>query len=93
MDKTTTWLVRAASIFIIILGFGYIKNPLGNKLKLLTGENQGIQKICSWKRRITKNLSKIDLLNYDSDLTQKYITKKKSVIRFRVNDYRPYPFT
>ena len=70
----------------------YKKKLFENKLKLLTGENQGIQKICSWKRRITKNLSKIDLLNYDSELTQKYITKKKSVIRFKVNDYRPYPF-
>ena len=70
----------------------YKKKLFENKLKLLTGENQGIQKICSWKRRITKNLSKIDLLNYDSALTQKYITKKKSVIRFKFNDYRPYPF-
>ena len=70
----------------------YKKKLFENKLKLLTGENQGIQKICSWKRRITKNLSKIDLLNYDSELTQKYITKKKSVIRFKVYDYRPYPF-
>jgi len=70
----------------------YKKKLFENKLKLLTGENQGIQKICSWKRRITKNLSKIDLLNYDSTLTKKYITKKKSVIRFKVNDYRPYPF-
>ena len=70
----------------------YKKKLFENKLKLLTGENQGIQKICSWKRRIIKNLSKIDLLNYDFELTQKYITKKKSVIRFKVNDYRPYPF-
>ena len=36
MDKTTTWLVRTASIFIIILGFGYVKKPLGNKFKQLT---------------------------------------------------------
>ena len=70
----------------------YKKKLFENKLKLLTGENQGIQKICSWKRRIIKNLSKIDLLNYDFELTQKYITKKKSAIRFKVNDYRPYPF-
>ena len=70
----------------------YKKKLFENKLKLITGENQGIQKICSWKRRINKNLSKIDLLNYDSELTQKYITKKKSVIRFKVYDYRPYPF-
>ena len=70
----------------------YKKKLFENKLKLLTGENQGIQKICSWKRRITKNLSKNDLLNYDPELCQKYITKKKSAIRFKVNDYRPYPF-
>ena len=70
----------------------YKKKLFENKLKLITGENQGIQKICSWKRRINKNLSKIALLNYDSELTQKYITKKKSVIRFKINDYRPYPF-
>ena len=70
----------------------YKKKVFENKLKLLTGENQGIQKICTWKRRITKNLGKNDLLNYDSELTQKYITKRKSVIRFKVNDYRPYHF-
>ena len=38
------------------------------------------------------NSYKNDLLNYDPELTQKYITKKKSVIRFKINDYRPYPF-
>ena len=45
MDKTTTWLVRAASIFIIILGFGYIKNPLENKLKQLTSSYKESQTI------------------------------------------------
>ena len=70
----------------------YKKKLFENKLKLLTGENQGIQNICSWKRRITKNLNKIDLLNYDFELTQKYITKKNSLLRFKVYDYRPYPF-
>jgi len=70
----------------------YKRKLFENKLKLLTAENQGIKKICTWKRRISKQLNKNDLLNYDPELTQKYITKKKSVIRFKINDYRPYPF-
>ena len=36
MDKTTTWLVRAASLIVILFGIGYVSNPSGNKIKELT---------------------------------------------------------
>ena len=36
MDKTTTWLVRVASLIVILFGIGYVSNPSGNKIKELT---------------------------------------------------------
>ena len=32
MDKTTTWLVRSASLIVILFGIGYVSKPLGNKI-------------------------------------------------------------
>ena len=32
-----------------------------NKLKLIIGEKLGIKNICSWKRKLSKKISKTDL--------------------------------
>ena len=32
MDKTTRWLVRAASLIVILFGIGYVSKPIGNKI-------------------------------------------------------------
>lgn len=68
------------------------KKILENKLKIIVGENQGIKDICTWKRNYRKQLNKTTLIQYDSDLAYKYISKGESQIRFKVNDFRPYPF-
>ena len=68
------------------------KRILENKLKVIVGESQGIKDICSWKRKKIKQITKSALLKYDKDLANKYISIGKSQIRFKVNDYRPYPF-
>ena len=36
MDKTTTWLVRAASLIVILFGIGYLSKPVGNKINDLS---------------------------------------------------------
>ena len=36
MDKTTTWLVRAASLIVILFGIGYVSKPIGNKINDLS---------------------------------------------------------
>ena len=36
MDKTTTWLVRAASLIVILFGIGYVSKPVGNKINDLS---------------------------------------------------------
>ena len=65
---------------------------LENKLKIIVGENQSIKEICSWKRKKKKQINKSDLINYDYELAKKYITYGKPVIKFKVNDFRPYTF-
>lgn len=65
---------------------------LENKLKLITGENLGIKEVCSWKRRKIKQVKKIDLISFDSELAKKYMKIGKPTIKFKVNDYRPYTF-
>ncbi len=68
------------------------KKLLENKLKVLVGENQGIEDICSWKRKKKKQITKNALLKFDPELANKYISIGESQIRFKVNDYRPYHF-
>ena len=68
------------------------KKILENKLKIIVGENQGIKDICTWKRNFKKQLNKTTLIQYDAELAYKYISKGESQIRFKVNDFRPYPF-
>ena len=68
------------------------KKIFENKLKVIIGENQGIKDICTWKRGLKKQLNKSALIQYDLDLADKYISKGESQIRFKVNDFRPYPF-
>ena len=68
------------------------KKVLENKLKIIVGENQGIKDICTWKRNFRKQLNKSTLIQYDSELAYKYISKGESQIRFKVNDFRPYTF-
>ena len=65
---------------------------LENKLKLLTGDNLGIKEVCTWKRRKIKQVKKSDLINFDSELANKYMKIGKPTIKFKVNDYRPYTF-
>tara|TARA_B100001115_G_scaffold166497_1_gene144809 strand:- start:8 stop:580 length:573 start_codon:yes stop_codon:yes gene_type:complete len=36
MDKTTTWLIRAASLIVILFGIGYVSKPVGNKINDLS---------------------------------------------------------
>ena len=36
MDKTTTWLIRAASLIVILFGIGYGSKPVGNKINDLS---------------------------------------------------------
>ena len=36
MDKTTTWLIRAASLIVILIGIGYLSKPVGNKINDLS---------------------------------------------------------
>ena len=68
------------------------KKVLDDKLKIIVCENQGIKDICTWKRNFRKQINKSTLIEYDAELAYKYITKGKSQIRFKVNDFRPYPF-
>mgnify|MGYP001998070684 FL=1 len=68
------------------------KKSLENKLKIIVGENQAIKNICSWKRRKKKQINKSDLIKYDSELAKKYISIGNAVIKFKVNDFRPYTF-
>jgi len=64
-----------------------------NKLKLIIGEKLGIKNICSWKRKLSKKISKTDLKNYDQKLASKYIKLGEPIVRFKINDFRPYPFS
>ena len=64
-----------------------------NKLKLIIGEKMGIKNICSWKIKLSKKISKTDLKNYNQQLASKYIKFGEPVVRFKINDFRPYPFS
>ena len=65
---------------------------IGLEKKIIVGENQAIKNICSWKGSKKKQINKSDLIKYDSELAKKYISIGKAVIKFKVNDFRPYTF-
>ena len=82
MDKTTTWLVRAASLIVILFGIGYISNPLGNKLKELNAlykESQTLTNIkgivCSDSEEIL-NESDNEILNLKKSINLRFFDKR-----------------
>ncbi len=72
--------------------FEFKKKSFENMLKIIVGENQGIKDICTWKRKKKKQLTKSILIKYDLALASNYISLGDQQLRFKVNDYRPYPF-
>ena len=40
MDKTTTWLLRAASLIIILFGIGYVSKPVGQNINDLSSSSK-----------------------------------------------------
>ena len=68
------------------------KKYLSLRLKSITGEFSGIENICSWKRRKKLKVSKTDVESYNSDLVSNYLVKSKPVLKFNLNDFRPYNF-
>tara|TARA_A100001388_G_C28605742_1_gene420384 strand:+ start:200 stop:775 length:576 start_codon:yes stop_codon:yes gene_type:complete len=82
MDKTTTWLVRSASLIVIIFGIGYVSTPLGNKLKQLTAlykESQTLTNIrgivCSDSEEIL-NESDNEILNLKESINYRFFDKR-----------------
>ena len=59
---------------------------LEKKLKVITGENSGIEGICSWNRKIEKKFTKSDVENYDLELSKKFIITGKEKINFKINN-------
>ena len=68
------------------------KRALLLRLKFLTGEYSGIENICSWKRRKKLKVSKTDVEAYNPALARNYIVTSEPVLRFNLNDFRPYKF-
>ena len=68
------------------------KENLINRLKILCGEDSGIQNICSWKRSSIKKIKKTDLLDLDKDFVNKYLVKVNSSCSTVVNTFRAYKF-
>ena len=68
------------------------KENLINRLKILCGEDSGIQNICSWKRTSIKKIKKTDLLDLDKDFVNKYLVKIKSTSSFVIDNFRAYKF-
>lgn len=68
------------------------KKMLEKKLKVITGENSGIEGICSWNRKIEKKFTKSDVEKYDLELSKKFIITGKEKINFKINNFRPYKF-
>ena len=68
------------------------KENLINRLKILCGEDSGIQNICSWKRTSIKKIKKTDLLDLDKDFVNKYLVKVNSSCSTVVNTFRAYKF-
>ena len=68
------------------------KENLINRLKILCGEDSGIQNICSWKRSSIKKIKKTDLLDLDKDFVNKYLVKIKSTSSFVIDNFRAYKF-
>ena len=62
------------------------------RLHSLTGEFSGIENICSWKRRKKLKVSKSDLETHNSSLVNNYLVKSQPVLKFNLNDFRPYNF-
>tara|TARA_Y100000589_G_C27019899_1_gene574473 strand:+ start:23 stop:631 length:609 start_codon:yes stop_codon:yes gene_type:complete len=67
MDKTTAWLVRAASLIIILFGIGYISKPVGNKINDLSSSLKVFRSKPNLKG-IACGLTKEDLNKSDRDL-------------------------
>ena len=62
------------------------------KLKSLTGEYSGIENICSWKRRKKLKVTKSDLEIHNPSLVKNYLVNSQPVLKFNLNDFRPYKF-
>ena len=62
------------------------------RLKSLTGEYSGIENICSWKRRKKLKVSKSDLEIHNPSLVKNYLVNSQPVLKFNLNDFRPYKF-
>ena len=73
--------------------YEFKKKFFENKLRLMIGEKMRIKNICSWQRKFSKKISKLDLKNYDPKLASKYIKLGEPIVRFKINDFRPYPFS
>ena len=53
---------------------------------------QWYRNICSWKRRKKLKVSKSDVESYNPHLASKYFVKSQPVLKFNLNDFRPYNF-
>ena len=45
------------------------------------------------EKKTIKKIIKTDLKNYDQKLASKYIKLGEPIVRFKINDFRPYPFS
>tara|TARA_Y100000589_G_scaffold66500_1_gene58082 strand:- start:1675 stop:2151 length:477 start_codon:yes stop_codon:yes gene_type:complete len=78
MDKTTTWLVRGASLMIIIFGIGYFLKPQLTKLSNFIDENKDLKndyKSARWAEKYLKNPR-----SYCEKLVRKHINKNSRVL-------------
>ena len=78
MDKTTTWLVRGASVMIIIFGIGYFLKPQLTKLANFIDENKDIKneyKNAEWAEKYLKNPN-----SYCEKLVSKHLNKNSKVL-------------
>ena len=78
MDKTTTWLVRGASVIIIFFGIGYFLTPQINKLANFIDENKDLKnayKNAEWAEKYLKNPT-----SYCEKLVKKHLNKNSRVL-------------
>ena len=78
MDKTTTWLVRVASVMIIIFGIGYFLKPQLTNFANFIDENKDLKndyKNAEWAEKYLKNPK-----SYCEKLVKKHLNKNSRVL-------------
>ena len=98
MDKTSTWLIRAASLIIILLSVGYISKPLGNKINDLSSSFKDfiskpkIKGIACGQTKEVLNKSDDDFLNRKVLGVPFWLFDKKNGEFYRYNSITNYIF-